>query len=331
MILLLLLLAAGLVLLIAGADFLVRGVSALAEALGVPPLVIGLTVVAFGTSTPEVVVNIMAAAKGDTALSFGNLVGSCAINIGFVLALTAIVRPLDVESTVVSREIPMMLLGIATLVVLAEDRFFNGSEHSTLVRSDGIVLLLLFVTFLYYTVRAAIRHQGHDALIVDVAQTVKKPRAVRPLWLSAVFTVGGLIGVAGGGRLTVYAAVKIAESLGVPANLIGLTLVSFGTTLPELTTGLIAARRGHGDIAVGNVVGSNIFNILLIGGTVATIRPMPMPPGAQIDLLFMAGLAVALWPIALRGPRKVTRGEGILLLSVYLGFMVFRSVSALRG
>ena len=339
MLLAIVLLVLGLVLLIGGADLLVRGVSALAAAAGVPPLVIGLTVVAFGTSTPEIVVNVLSAAKGQTSLAFGNIVGSSAINIGFVLALTAIVRPLAVEVTVITREIPMMVLGAAALVVMSEDAWLDGAAADVLTRGDGLMLLLLFGVFVYYIVLQAVQKKTRDPLLAEIAEGPPPPATEVPVAprsrnaVNALLTLAGLVGVGLGGRWTVAAAVQIATALRIPDEVIGLTLISFGTTLPELTTSIVAARRGHGDIALGNVVGSCIFNILCIGGLVATIHPIEVSPGSQIDLLVMAALVIALWPIAMRGPRRVTRAEGALLMAVYVSYVVYRTVTvaAQRG
>lgn len=321
----------GLVLLVGGADVLIRGVSALAEAVGVPPLVIGLTVVAFGTSTPELVLNAVAAAHGETDLAFGNLVGSCTINIGWVLALTALVRPLSVEPSIITREIPMMLLGTAAVVVLACDHAFDGAATGQLSRGDGLMLLLLFCVFLYYTVRGVLaltrQERREDPFVEEVAETMARKKR-RPPWALAVMTGLGLAGVAGGGRLAVFGAVSVATAVGISEAVIGLTIVSFGTTLPELVTGVVAARRGQSDVAIGNVVGSNIFNLLFVGGVVSTIRPVPVPKGGVSDLLFMAALSALLLPVAIRGPRKVTRAEGGVLLAGYLGYMAWRTAFA---
>ena len=338
MLLQILILVAGLGLLIGGADLLVRGVSALARAAGVPPLIIGLTLVAFGTSLPEVVINCLSAWNGSTGLAFGNVIGSCAVNIGFVLAVTALIRPLHVEASVIVREIPMMLLAVAGMLVLSGDRLLNHVDHNALVRGDGAILLLLFCVFLYYVIKDALTRRDepqlqHDALVEEVERNIQTGRGLaaaagrdRPLWLSGLMSVGGLVGVAGGGRLAVAAAVNIAEALRVPQNIIGLTLVSFGTTLPELATCVVAARRGQSDIAIGNVVGSNIFNLLFIGGVVSMIRPIPIPDGGHVDLLLMAGLSAALLPVTIRGPRMVTRAEGGLLLAAYVSFVVWRTL-----
>jgi cation:H+ antiporter len=331
-----LILIVGLAILLGGADILVRGVSSVARALGVPPLVIGLTVVAFGTSTPELVLSFLAALRGETGLTFGNIVGANTANIGLVLAAAAIVRPFAVEVSMITREIPMMLLGVAGMFVLSMDGWLAGrgfGNGDVLARGDGLMLLLLFGVFIYYTVSDALRRRGTGVeakLAADpFAQEVQESKAVprgRALWKDALLVLGGLVGVAIGGRLAVGAAVKLAEQVGVPQHIIALTIVSWGTTLPELATGIIAARRGQGDIAIGNVVGSVIYNLLCVGGLVATINPIPLPPGGYVDLLFMAALATALLPLSIRGPRRITRGEGCALLFCYLAYTGARLV-----
>ena len=313
----------GLIALLVGADLLVRGVSGIARTAGISPLVIGLTVVAFGTSTPEVVINGISAWRGETALAFGNIIGSCTINIGFVLALTALIRPLNVERSMVTRELPLLLLTVAIFAVLTADRALNHEPIDRLSRGDGIVLLLLFCVFVYSLVRVALATRSRDPLIQEVEQaTSAQPTTVSWIPLIAM-TLLGLLGVAGGGRLAVSGAVELATRLGVSDVIIGLTIVSFGTTLPELATCITATRRGQSDIALGNVVGSNLYNLQFIGGLVATIRPVPLPAGAALDLGALAVLSVMLLPVALR-QQRVTRAEGAFLLLLYLGYLSFR-------
>lgn len=326
----LILVLAGLVLLVLGADYLVRGVSALAAAMGVPPLVIGMTVVAFGTSTPEIVVNTMSALRGETGLAFGNIVGANALNIGFVLALVAIIKPLSVQSDVITRELPMMLLAMAAVFIMSEDRLLDGLP-GVLNRGDGLILLLLFCVFLYYTLRTVLKGQSADPLITEMEDEVVDPTKRRPLWIYGLFVLIGLIGVGVGGRMTVTGAVELARAIGISEAVIGLTLISFGTTLPELTTSVLAARRGHADIAIGNVVGSCIFNILCIGGIVATIYPVEIPPGGRGDLLLMLFLGAALLPIAGLGHRRISRAEGAFLMLTYVAYMTYRTVGAATG
>jgi len=319
------------VLLVAGADFLVRGVSALAAAMGVSPLIIGLTVVAFGTSTPEVVVNTLSAMRGETGLAFGNIVGACNLNIGFVLAVSALIRPLSVHANIITREIPMMLLVVTAMVVMSEDVFLSGNTPNVLNRGDGLILLLLFCVFLYYIILQSVTNKTADPLLAEIADEAPKAVAKSSIGKDSLITLGGLVGVGLGGHLTVTGAVGLAEWLGVPQNIIGLTIVSFGTTLPELTTSVIAARRGHSDIAIGNVVGSCIFNIVFIGGIVAVIHPVAIPLGGRGDLLFLALLSAAVWPIAFFGQRTISRLEGGFLLLAYLCYTTYRTMSAAGG
>lgn len=328
------LLIVGLVLLLGGARFLVDAVSSLALTAGVPPIVVGLTVVAFGTSTPEVVINGIAAWRGETQLAFGNVIGSCAINIGFVLAVTAMICPLQVERSIVTREIPLLMLTVAVTTVLAADATLDRAPVNILGRGDGLVLLLLFCVFLYSIVRQAIdaRHRrGGDPFIDEVQQSVQSGvvapaagRAGRSVGRDLSLMLVGFVGVAAGGRMVVVGATGIAHSLGVPEVVIGLTIVSFGTTLPELATCIYAARKGQSDLAIGNIVGSNLYNLLFIGGMVATIHPVPIPAGGGMDLAAAAGLSILLLPIAIRGGFRVTRSEGLCLAAVYLGYMIIR-------
>lgn len=322
-----LLLIVGLFLLVGGAQVMIRGATALAKAFNVPPVVIGLTIVAFGTSAPELVVNCTAAFSHETELAFGNMVGSCTINLGWVLAITALVKPIKVERSIISREIPMMLLGTAGFSVLAADRFFDRALENVLTRGNGIVLLLLFGVFLYYTISGIVfapkKVQEADPFLEEITDSLER-RKMFSTAASLAMTISGLTALVAGGRLTVYAAVKIATAIGVPEFLIGLTIISFGTTLPELVTGILATRRGEGDIAIGNVVGSNIFNLLFIGGAVSIIHPVSVPRGGIADLLMLTTLSALALPIAIRGPRIVTRSEGAFLLVLYLSYLVWR-------
>lgn len=320
-------LVAGLVLLVGGANIMIRGATALATAFHVPPVVIGLTLVAFGTSAPELVINSTAAYAGQTELAFGNVVGSCTINLGWVLAITALVRPIKVERSIISREIPMMLLATAAFLVLASDRFFDHATENLLTRGNGVILLLLFGVFLYYTISSIVlapkKVQESDPFLEEVAENLERRKPLSK-WFSLAMTMGGLTILICGGRLTVYAAVKIATAIGIPEVLIGLTIISFGTTLPELITGILATRRGEGDIAIGNVVGSNIFNLLFIGGSVSVINPISVPRGGITDLLVLTILSALVLPICIRGQRTVTRSEGAFLLCLYLSYLVWR-------
>lgn len=323
--------AAGLALLLLGAKFLVDGASALARRAGVSPLIVGLTVVAFGTSTPEVVVNVMATINGETGLTFGNVVGASAVNVGFVLALTALIRPLAVERSIITREIPMVLLAVAALIVMSLDGLLNRAWPDALSRTDGIILLLLFCVFLYYTIVGALRPRvlsAADPFIAELKEEAAEPEPSRPLGWEVLITLLGFIGVGAGGRLTVLGATGIARLLDVPEVVIGLTIVSFGTTLPELATCVVAARRGHSDVALGNIVGSNIYNLLFIGGLCATIRPLPIPPGGHVDLLVMGAMCFGLLPLSLTFRQHITRFDGGLLMAFYVAYILWRALGA---
>jgi len=311
----------GLLLLVAGGEALVRGASRLARGLGVSELVIGLTVVAFGTSLPELIVSLYAAATGSPGVAFGNVVGSNVANVGLLLGLTCLLRPLVVHSGMVLREIPLLVLVSLAALVLASDAAHSGSE-SVVDRGDGLVLLLFFSVFLYNTALDARRQRAGGAPVERGSETITaRPEAAGG---SAVLLVAlGLAGLAGGGKLLVDAAVSMAESAGVPEVVIGATIVAVGTSLPELVTSLIAARKGQADIAIGNLVGSNLFNVAFILGTTAAIRPVVVPAGGAVDLLVMTGLALVLLPFA-RSHGGFSRREGAALLLGYAGYVLWQ-------
>jgi len=323
----LLLLAGGFALLVFGGDALVRGASELARRLGVAPVIVGLTVVAFGTSAPELVVNVAAALRGSTEIGFGNVVGSNIANIGLILGVSALISPLVIHRTLVVREIPMMLLACLTAIALGWGGAREG-EGAGFGRPDGLVLLLLFVVFLYYTFADALR-QRHDAFLDAVASPEgigPTGPHVRSITTMILFVVGGLAMLIGGGELTVRGATAVARGFGVADAVIGLTVVAVGTSLPELATSALAAYRGQSDVAVGNIVGSNIFNLLFIWGISTTIAPSPLPPGGMLDLMVMTGFALLLVPLAMT-QNRLSRGEGGAVLigyAVYVGWLILR-------
>lgn len=321
------LLVGSLALLLLAARYFVDGISSIAAALGVPPLVIGMTVVAFGTSTPELVVNALSAAQGTTSLAFGNIAGSCIVNIGFVLGVTALIQPLRVEPSLITREIPMMIVGVLAVLIFANDRFLDAAAENVWTRTDALALLLLFGIFLYYTTRQAISAPKSDAFIAEVREETQS-LTPRDLGKQSVLAILGLIGVSFGANWTVEYAVNLARLIGLSEAVIGLTVISLGTTLPELATCVLAARRGNPDIALGNVVGSNIFNLLCVGGIVGAIRPVPIPAGGVEDLLVMSFLAIVLLPIAIRSQRTITRGEGAFLLVTLIAYLTWRITSS---
>lgn len=321
----LLLLMVGLGLLLGGGYLLVRGASDLAQNLGVSPLVVGLTVVAFGTSAPELAVNTIAALKGTSDISFGNIIGSNIANIGLILACAALIRPLDVKGSVISREIPMMLLATTAALIMGFDQITRGGFESY-DRGDALLLLLLFAVFLYYTVGDVLRQRAADAFVRQTQEATASPKR-KSIGLNLLFTIVGLMALVGGARLAVDASVHLARAFHVPQVVIGITLVAVGTSLPELATSAIATWRGQTDLAIGNVVGSNIFNLLFIKGISATIRPIPVPARGHTDLIMMMGLSAILLPLSISDRHRITRIEGGLLLAIYFGYMLWRTLS----
>ncbi|QNN24292.1 calcium/sodium antiporter [Planctomycetales bacterium ZRK34] len=323
-----LLLVVGLVLLLGGGDVLVRGAVGTASLLGVSTLIIGLTVVAFGTSAPELAVNLFAVYQNNTDVSFGNIIGSNIANVGLILGAAALYRPLDIQPSIVAREIPMMLVATAAVAIMAFDALLFDSTDA-IARGDGMILLLLFGAFMFYMLRDALSQRKKDAYLSEMEAEIKQQEKPASMLVSLALLVAGLCAVTGGGKLTVDAAVNIAQTIGLSQAVIGLTVVAIGTSLPELATSVMAARRGHTDIAMGNVVGSNIFNLLLIMGVTATCRPIPIPDAGHTDLIVMAVLSIALLPIAFIGRNNISRREGALLLAAYVGYLTWRTVTSL--
>ncbi|WP_290650522.1 calcium/sodium antiporter [Aquisalimonas sp.] len=306
-------LVAGLTLLYFGAEWLVRGASALGLRLGLTPLVIGLTVVAFGTSAPELAVSLEAGLAGRGAIALGNVIGSNIANIALILGIAALVRPLSVQAQVIRIEVPLMIGASLLLCAL----LWNG----VLGRVEGAGLVLALVTYVVYSVRAA-RAETNAIVTAEYADLV--PAAVRPLWHYALLAVVGLALLVTGANLLVDASVEIARHFGLREALIGLTIIAVGTSLPELATSAVASRRGEGDIAVGNVLGSNLFNILCVLGLAAFVVPLAVGDVSWVDLGVMVGFALVALPV-LRSGFVISRIEGALLLTgyaVYLGWLV---------
>ena len=306
---------------LAGGEALVRGAVALAERLGVPTLIVGLTVVAFGTSTPELVVNLIAAFRGNSDVGFGNVVGSNIANLTLLLGITALIRPVLVQNVVVRREVPMMLLTTVAALIFAEDALLNGRE-SRFDRDDGLVLLLLFGIYLYYLVVDALSQRSHPPLLPAPAAPLTLTDATVSLPLTLGLIIVGLGMLIGGGQLTVYGATALAQAAGIPDVVIALTIVAVGTSLPELVTCVAAARRGQSDLAIGNLVGSNIYNLTFVFGLTATFDPIRVPAGGIIDLVVMLAVSALVLPLSLTG-KSVSRGEGVLLMVLYTGYITW--------
>ena len=315
LILRLVLFVAGFVLLVKGADFLVGGASSIARELRVSELVIGLTVVAFGTSVPELVVNVSASVSGVTDIAIGNILGSSTANILLILGIAAVIYPISVTRTTVWREIPLAVLAAVLVAVVANDIFLDGSLLSFISRTDGIVLMLFFVIFVYY-VLALIRGQRARAQ----GKAPQKRGLLRPI----VLVVIGAIGVNIGARFVVDSAVFLADHLQVSQSLIALTAVAIGTSLPELVTAVTAAAKKNTDMAVGTVVGSNVFNVFCILGLSAIIRPIPLPLQANMDILVLLGASVLLFLAMFTGGKKhfLTAREGFVFVGLYVAYIV---------
>jgi len=319
-----LLLAVGMALLVAGGRFLVAGASQLAGTLGVSELTVGLTVVAFGTSAPELAVNTLAALEGSADIAFGNVIGSNIANIGLVIGLCAMLRPLLIDSLILRRELPMMLLATSAALILGLDRIRGESEAYD--RADGVIFLLLFSVFLYYSIAEIVRGRRQDPMAEAAAESAHRDR----FWnagKAALLAAAGLVLLLGGAELTVAHASALAEELGVPRAVIGLTIIALGTSLPELATSLVATWNGQTDLAVGNVVGSNIFNLLFILGATSVIRLVEVPVEAgSTDLAAMAAFSLALLLLARAQGSLIVRSQGAVLVAAYLGYMAWRVV-----
>lgn len=317
-------LAGGGVLLYLGAEWLVSGASSLALALRIPKLIIGLTVVAYGTSAPEVIVGIQASMNDLGAVALGNVVGSNIANLGLILGLTALLAPPLVEPQIAKREMPVMVATSAALPLV----MLSG----VIERWEGGVLLVAAVAYTWWMLRGARRGtplvQEATVLVGAAGQAAAiagAPSGQPPassLTRSGVVAVLGLGGLILGGSLFVDGAVALAKALGMSERVVGLTIVAIGTSLPELITSVVAARKGHADLAVGNVIGSNIFNVLLCLGASAAIRPIHAPLATMWLELVALGIMVALGAAFMRSSRRITRAEGLALAAAFAAFLV---------
>ena len=308
----------GFFILIKGAGLLVDGASAIADKFKISPLVIGLTIVAFGTSAPELAVNIFASAAGSSEIAIGNIIGSNIANILLILGVSALIYPLTSKKNTVWKEIPLGLLAAVVVGLMANDFLIDGAIFSGLSRIDGLVLLSFFIIFIYYSFGIAKQQESSDDCEIKNLNLVK----------SIFYIVIGLIGLVVGGNWIVSGAIKLAVGFGISESLIGLTVVAIGTSLPELATSAIAAYKKQADIAIGNVVGSNIFNIFCILGISSVIRPLPFNPANNIDFLIMIIATVILFIIMFIGKKRIIeRWQGIAMISIYVAYTLFLIVT----
>ncbi len=311
------LLAIGLVLLVKGADIFVTGACGIARRLQIPSLVVGLTIVAFGTSAPEAAVSVVSALNGQSDLAIGNIMGSNLFNLLFVVGTAACILPFKVKETIIAKEFPFVLLTCLVILILMLDKVWGSDSNNMISRSDGLILLTFLGIFMYYLLSVALAGPKED----------EETMTALPIGRSVIFLLIGLMGVVFGGDMTVDAASAIALRWGMSETLVGLTIVGVGTSLPELMTSYVAARKGDSDIALGNVIGSNVFNVFFILGMSAVISPIAVSNTVIIDGILLLFITVVAFLFALSG-RRFSKGEGICLMmiyGVYLGFVIWRS------
>ena len=303
----LLLLIVGFVMLIKGADIFVDGASGIAKKFGIPEIIVGLTIVAMGTSAPEAAVSIAAALKGNGDITLGNVLGSNILNVFIILGITAIIIPIAVSESTIRIDMPFMIL--VTIVLL-----ITGMRGGEIERLDGVLMWIFFILYmgyLFYSARHSMKAEAH-----------KKKEKTRPVPLLLLFTVAGAAMIIFGSNLTVNAASEIAAFLGVSARVIALTIVAFGTSLPELVTSVTAARKGNADIAIGNIVGSNIFNVLFVVGSTALITDVTFAPKFLFDMTVAIAAAVIVWLFALKD-KKLTRMSGAIMVILYAAYLTY--------
>lgn len=306
----------GITFILLGANWLVDGGSAIAKKFGISDMMIGLTIVAMGTSAPELSVNIFSAINGSTDIAIGNVVGSNIGNIFLILGITAIICPIPINKNTKWIEIPFNLFAALILLLLANDNIINQyGNQSSLSRIDGIIMLLFMSLFLAYTYKTAKRGIGGG-----MNENVK----TMPIWRSTSLILIGFVGLIGGGKLLVDSAVSIASNIGMSQKVIGLTIVAIGTSIPELATSVVAAIKGKTDIAVGNIIGSNIFNVLFVLGSTAIISEIPLIATVNYDLIVMLFASLFLFITAFTFKKnKVDRWEGVIFLVVYILYLIF--------
>lgn len=316
------LLILGLALILGGANFLTDGSAALAQRFCVPEFIVGLTIVAVGTSTPELVVSVLSAAAGNSDVAIGNIVGSNIFNVFLILGVCALIAPLPLTGGNIRRDLPFLTAVSVLLLLLTSDHLLGLGEVDAIGRIDGIVMLLLYIALIRYTIRAERRTA---AQATQTTQT-EKPQRSRSLWLIVVMIAGGLAGLIFGGELFLDSASAIARALGLSESVIAITLVAGGTSLPELASSVVSLLKGKSEMALGNVIGSNIANILLILGLSATIHPLTLGGITRIDLLTVLLSSVLLFVTAFTFRRKaVDRWEGFLFLviyTLYIGYLI---------
>jgi len=310
----------GTALIIFSAGWLVDGASAIAKKFGINDLVIGLTIIAFGTSAPELTVNIFSALKGSTDIAVGNVLGSNISNIFLIIGIAAVIYPIHIQNNTKWKEIPFSLLAVVVLGILANDMHINGELKNIISRSDGFILLSFLILFLIYTFGMA--KKGNSQIETEGKI---KPMSV---WKSLLLVIVGLFGLYIGGKYLVDGAVNIAKLLGMSERVIGLTIIAVGTSLPELATSIVAARKKKPDLIIGNIIGSNIFNIFFILGTTASISPLPFNSHLNFDLTITVFASILLFLTTMTlGKKVIVRTEGIIFLLIYVSYISYSIIS----
>ncbi|MFS2922673.1 calcium/sodium antiporter [Bacteroides sp. 90-K9/2] len=317
-----LLLIGGLILILLGANGLTDGAASVAKRFRIPPIVIGLTIVAFGTSAPELTVSVSSALKGSADIAIGNVVGSNIFNTLMIVGCTALFAPIVITRNTLRKEIPLCILSSIVLLICANDVFLDKASENILNRVDGLLLLCFFVIFMGYTFAIASKptttgDAGHP--VIEEETEIKS----LPWWKSILYIIGGLAALIFGGQLFVDGATGIARNLGVSESIIGLTLVAGGTSLPELATSIVAALKKNPEIAIGNVIGSNLFNIFFVLGCSASITPLRLSGITNFDLFTLVGSGILLWLFGLFfAKRTITRIEGGIMILCYVAYTV---------
>lgn len=301
------LLILGFVLLVKGADFFVEGSSSVAKLLRIPTIIIGLTIVAFGTSAPELAVSVSAALSGSNDIAVGNVIGSNIFNLMMVIGVCALLAPMPMDKKILNGDYLLAILAAAVMLLL-----FGFDHH--LSRLDGIILLIIFAYFMVKTIRNALKNR-------TTAGDEEEIRVLSP-FLSTVYIIVGLAAIVMGGDLVVDNASIIAASFGLSETLIGLTVVAFGTSLPELVTSMVASKKGENGLALGNVIGSNLFNILLVLATSAAISPMKVDVLSTFDALFLIAVSILVWFMA-KKDCQISRFRGAIMVALYLAYTVY--------
>ena len=318
-----LLLIGGLILILLGANGLTDGAASVAKRFRIPPIVIGLTIVAFGTSAPELTVSVSSALKGSADIAIGNVVGSNIFNTLMIVGCTALFAPIVITRNTLRKEIPLCILSSIVLLICANDVFLDKAPENILNRVDGLLLLCFFVIFMGYTFAIASKpvttEQQAEHPVIEEETEIKS----LPWWQSILYIIGGLAALIYGGQLFVDGATGIARNLGVSESIIGLTLVAGGTSLPELATSIVAALKKNPEIAIGNVIGSNLFNIFFVLGCSASITPLHLSGITNFYLFTLVGSSILLWLFGLFfAKRTITRIEGAIMILCYVAYTV---------